>query len=108
MLKNILEVFKLGKIVTNPKAWKQGQITVGILVSLFSSLLYFGQTFGLDFYVPQDVLNSLATLIIFIFGLFINPALTIATTEKLGVPSGTSSTGESKSATDQARDFLTK
>lgn len=83
---SIPEVLKQGKIVSNPEAWKSGQVTVSFLAGFIGLLLSATQLFGLDIPVTQDQLLAISGGILAAFGL-LNPVATIASSDKVGLKS---------------------
>lgn len=81
---SIPEVLKQGKIVSNPEAWKSGQITVSFLAGFIGLLLSAASIFGLDLPVTQDQLLAIASGILTAFGL-LNPVATVASSDKVGI-----------------------
>jgi hypothetical protein len=79
-------VFRKGSVVANPTAWKNGQITASILAGLFGALIALGKTFGYDLSLSDDQLLTIGGAVVAIAGLFINPAATIASSDKVGLP----------------------
>lgn len=85
MLSALFDVLKKGSSVANPEAWKRGQITADVLAAFLVSIAAFGKALGipqaiLDFATPE-VLLGVATFIVGV----VSPALTVATTKKIGV-----------------------
>ena len=78
------EVLKQGKIVANPEAWKNGQITVSFLAGFIGLLLAACQLLGLDLPVTDEQLTTIAGGILAAFGLF-NPVATVASSDKIGL-----------------------
>ena len=79
-------VFRKGEVVANPAAWKNGQITASILAGLLGALVALGKTFGYDLSLSDDQLLTIGGAVVAIAGLFINPAATIASSDKVGLP----------------------
>jgi hypothetical protein len=93
--KAILNLFRKGHIVTNPDAWKKGQINVAILTALLSAIVVLSKAFGYEIPVTEDQLLIIAGIILSINSLF-NPIATTISSEKVGfglpVGSGTEGT----------------
>ncbi len=83
---SIPEVLKQGKIVANPEAWKNGQITVSFLAGFIGLLLSAAGIFGLELPVSQEQLLAIASGVLAGFGLF-NPIATAASSDKVGIKS---------------------
>lgn len=88
----LFSVFRKGKEVANPEAWKKGQVTGSIVAGLLASILALAKAFGYELPLSDDEILSIGTAIVVIVGLFVNPAITIASSKKIGV-STTSPTG---------------
>lgn len=82
---NIPEIFRKGKLVANPIAWKTGQITVGIMSGLLGSVVVACRAFGYEIPLTDDQIINIGSSIVAIVGLLWTPTVTVATTEKLGV-----------------------
>ena len=83
-LKALYSVFKAGEAVANPEAWKRGQITATILAGVFIALVQLAKVFGYDIPMDENTATSIAAGIITL----VNWLLTVATTKKIGLPSG--------------------
>lgn len=83
---SIPEVLKQGKVVTNPIAWKTGQITVSFLAGFLGLLVGALKLFGVELPITDEQLTLIASSILTVFGLF-NPVATVASTDKLGIKS---------------------
>jgi len=83
-LKAFYAVFQAGKSVATPEAWKRGQITATILAGVFIALLQLAKVFGYDIPMDENTATSIAAGIITL----VNWLLTVATTKKIGLPSG--------------------
>jgi hypothetical protein len=87
----LLEVFRKGKMVTNPEAWKNGQITVNVLSAAILALLTAAQVFGSSYPAILPIVSLLqihaldiAGVIILVNGMF-NPIATVVSSEKVGM-----------------------
>lgn len=78
------KVLKAGEMVANPVAWKRGQITVGYLVGFLSASVVLVRSLGYEIPVSDEQLSAIATVILFIYGLFNNVA-TSASTDKINL-----------------------
>ncbi len=76
-------VFKAGESVANPTAWKRGQITVAMLVTLGGAVLALLDTFGVHVDMSTDQLASIFGGVLTVVGLF-NHAVTVASSDKIG------------------------
>lgn len=79
-------VLRKGQAVANPAAWKAGQITGSVLAGLLAALIALAKVYGYDLPLTDAEILSIGSALVAIVGLFISPALTIATTDKLGLP----------------------
>lgn len=78
------EVLEKGKMVTNPEAWKTGQINTSVLMGLFAALITAARFFGYDLNLTDEELLSISTAIMAIYGLFYNPVATVVSSDKIG------------------------
>ena len=76
-------VFKKGKMVANPEAWKTGQVTVN-LVALLSALAVIAAGFGYDLQLSQETIQSAGSGMVALFAI-VNSIITVVSTEKIGV-----------------------
>jgi hypothetical protein len=83
----LFDVFKKGKMVANPVAWKAGQITGSIVAGLLASIVALAKVFGYELPITDDQILAIGSAIVAIVGLFISPAITVASTDKIGVQS---------------------
>jgi hypothetical protein len=81
-----LNVFRKGKVVANPTAWKTGQITGSVLAGLLAAIVAGAKTFGYDLPVSDDQLLAIGSGVVAVVGLFLNPAVTVASSDKVGLP----------------------
>lgn len=83
----LMEVFRAGKMVANPKAWKTHTVTINTLLVLISGGLAILNMFDCSFcgfqLTAEQQLN-IATGIITIAGVF-NAGSTVVTTDKIGI-----------------------
>lgn len=82
-----LSVFRKGRQVANPAAWKAGQITGSVLAGLLGAIVALTKVFGYELPLSDDQLLAIGSAIVAIVGLFISPAITTATSEKVGLQS---------------------
>lgn len=82
-----ISVLRKGKAVANPAAWKAGQVTGSVVAGLLGSIVVLAKAFGYELPLTDDQILAIGSSIVAIVGLFISPALTVATTEKIGLPS---------------------
>jgi hypothetical protein len=83
----LFDVFKKGKMVANPVAWKTGQITGSIVAGLLASIVALAKVFGYELPITDDQILAIGSAIVAIVGLFISPAITVASTNKIGLQS---------------------
>lgn len=82
-----LAVLKQGQCVANPAAWKNGQVTVAMLTGFLGALLSLARAFGVDVPLSDDQIAAVASGMLAVTGLLVHPALTVATSDKVGLPS---------------------
>ena len=85
-----LEVLRQGKSVSDPAAWKNGQITVAMLTGFLGALLGLARAFGVDLPLSDEQVATVASGMLAVTGLLVHPVLTVATSDKVGLPSKTS------------------
>jgi len=83
-VKAIFNLFNKGSIVSDPVAWKTGQITVGVLTSLLASVILLLKVFGYELPISPEQETAIATVVIFLVGLF-QPVATVVSSEKVGL-----------------------
>lgn len=81
----LLNVYRKGECCANAAAWKNGQITGSILAGLLAAIVAVSKSFGYDLPLTDSQLLSIGTSIVAIVGLFINPAITAATSSQVGL-----------------------
>ncbi len=79
-------VFRKGQVVANPTAWKTGQITGSILAGLLAAIVAGAKAFGYELPVSDDQLLAIGSGIVAVVGLFLNPAATVVSSDKVGLP----------------------
>lgn len=79
-------VFKQGKMVANPEAWKKGQITAGVIAGLLGAIVTGCRAFGYDLPLTDDQILSIGSAVVAVVGLFWTPTATVVSTDKLGLP----------------------
>jgi hypothetical protein len=82
----LFNVFRKGECCVHPAAWKNGQITGSILAGLLAAIVAASKAFGFDLFISDEQLLAIGSGIVAIVGLFINPAITTATSSKVGLP----------------------
>lgn len=81
---SIPDILRQGKMVSNPEAWKTGQITSSIIAGLLASLVGLGKLFGYDLPVSDDQLLTIGSGVMAVYGVFYHPLATIASSDKIG------------------------
>jgi hypothetical protein len=81
-----ISVLRKGKAVANPSAWKAGQVTGSVVAGLLASIVVLAKAFGYELPLTDEEILAIGSSIVAIVGLFISPALTVATTEKICLP----------------------
>ena len=92
-----LQVYRKGNVVTNPEAWKNGQITASVLAGVLGALIALAKTYGYDLPLTDDQLLTIGGAIIAIVGLFLNPTATVVSSNKVGLPASDASTNDQDS-----------
>lgn len=82
---NLPEIFKQGKMVSNPEAWKKGQITAGVLAGFIGAIVTAARAFGYDLPLTDEEILTIGSAVVTVTGLFWTPAVTVATTDKIGI-----------------------
>lgn len=83
-------VFKQGKMVANPEAWKKGQITAGVIAGLLGAIVTGCRAFGYDLPLSDDQILTIGSAVVAIGGLFWTPTVTVVSTKKVGIKSTSS------------------
>ena len=78
------EVVQKGKAVSNPEAWKKGQVTSNALAAFLVALLGAAQAFGYDIPLSAEQINYISGGLLSVYGMY-NVVATVVTTEKIGV-----------------------
>ena len=82
----LFNVFRKGECCVHAATWKNGQITGSIIAGLLAAIVALAKTFGYELPVTDEQLLTIGGAIVAIVGLFINPAITTATSSKVGLP----------------------
>jgi hypothetical protein len=80
-IKPLIMLFRKGKVVADPAAWKAGQITSTALVAFIWALVEVARAFGYEIPIDSDSADGIAVGII----AAVNLVLTITTSDKVGV-----------------------
>lgn len=78
-----LDVFKQGKAVANPEAWKKGQITVNMLSGFLMAVVALANTFGVSLPITPEIVDQIAYATLGTLAI-INPVATVVSTDKVG------------------------
>lgn len=81
-----LAVLRKGHAVANPAAWKAGQITGSVVAGLLAAAVALAKAFGYELPLSDEELLAIGSAIVAIVGLFISPAVTVASSDKVGLP----------------------
>lgn len=79
----ILQLFKQGFAVSDPKKWKERQITVTVLAAFIVALIQVLLVFGVSVPIDVDTANAIAAAVIGV----VNIVLTLTTSSTVGLPS---------------------
>jgi uncharacterized membrane protein len=96
MLKKVkagLDLMKAGKRVSDPAKWKTRQITSSMLVAAIWAAVNAASAFGVEVPVDAETVDAVAVAILAV----VNVVLTVTTTNKIGLPSGSKPTGSDRS-----------
>lgn len=80
-------VLRYGVSLSDPAVWKQRQNLFNALVGLLGALAVLLPLMGVNLDLNQDVVLKVAGGVAAVVGLFVNPYLTTATTDKIGLQS---------------------
>jgi hypothetical protein len=83
-LSAFLDLFRKGKEVANPAAWKNGTITVNAVAAVLASVVGVAKVFGYDLPVSQEILDQAAVGIVAFAGAG-NAVMHVITSSKVGV-----------------------
>jgi len=81
-LKALWNLFHQGQSVSDPKKWKERQITATVLAGLLAAVVNVISAFGYAIPIDAEATTSIAAGIIAV----VNVVLSITTTEKVGLP----------------------
>lgn len=81
-----LAVLRKGHVVANPAAWKAGQITGSVVAGLLAAAVALAKAFGYELPLSDEELLAIGSAVVAIVGLFISPAVTVASSDKVGLP----------------------
>lgn len=87
-------VFRKGQVVANPTAWKTGQITGSILAGVLAAIVAGAKAFGYELPVSDDQLLAIGSGVVAVVGLFLNPAATVVSSDKVGMSARNDTTDE--------------
>ena len=79
-------MYRKGECCVHAAAWKNGQITGSIVAGLLAAIVAASKAFGIDLPISDEQLVTIGGAIVAIVGMFINPAITTATSTKVGLP----------------------
>lgn len=83
--KAVIDLFKEGKAVTNPKIWKSYQVLGTTITGLLGSALVIARGFGYDIYIDDKTLGEVGVGIAAIVHLG-SSIITVISSEKIGIP----------------------
>jgi hypothetical protein len=92
-----LQVYRKGQCVTNPEAWKNGQITASAIAGVLGALVALAKAYGYTLPLSDDQLLTIGGSIIAIVGLFLNPTATVVSSDKVGLSASDASTNDQNS-----------
>lgn len=86
---SIPDVLKQGKMLVDATAWKTHQVTANMIAVFLGSVLALAKVFlGMDFGVSEEDLFTVGSGVLVVYGMY-NSWVTVATTEKIGLPDKT-------------------
>lgn len=97
----LFNVFRKGECCVHAAAWKNGQITGSIIAGLLAAVVAASKAFGFELPVTDEQLLAIGSGIVATVGLFINPAITTATSSKVGLPTISETTRETSPLTGE-------
>jgi hypothetical protein len=80
-----LELFKQGKEVANPAAWKNGTVGVNAVAGTLGAIAAIAAAFGYDFGLSEEVLQQIAGAVVAVAG-SVNAVMHVVTSKKVGLP----------------------
>jgi len=92
MIGDIFRVLRAGVELSNAEVWKKRQVLVNALAALLAALAGLASAFGHPLAIDQDGIGALAAGIAAAVGVF-NGWATVATTQRIGLPSGRDDSG---------------
>lgn len=78
----IWKLFRKGEEVTNPEAWKLGQITATAIIAFLAAAVQAAASFGLEVPVDENQLTAIAGGVLAVG----NVVLTLVTSKRAGLP----------------------
>lgn len=92
-------LFRQGQVISDPKKWKERQISATVLGAVLIALVNVLQAFGYEVPIDVETANAIAGGIIGA----VNVVLTIVTTDKVGLPdaSGVQAEGDTSPGNDR-------
>jgi hypothetical protein len=79
-------LFRKGECVSNPDAWKTGQITGSMVGGFLAALLVVAKAFGYSVPLTDDQLVTIGGAVVAVVGLFVHPAISAITSPNVGLP----------------------
>lgn len=78
----VLLLLRQGEVVINPKAWKDGQITVSALVGVLLAAVKLAQMFGYNVPIDPETAGTISAGVLAV----VNIAITVISSAKVGLP----------------------
>lgn len=85
MIRKVAALFDLlrkGRVVTDPARWKNRQITSSMIVAVLWALVHTAEAFGNEIPVGSETVDAVAVGVLAL----VNWVLTLATSDKVGLP----------------------
>lgn len=81
-LLSLWSLFRKGDAVSNPTAWKTGQVTATMLGALVLAVINLAKNFGYDLPIDSEGANAIGAAVLIV----VNSVLTITTSKSVGLP----------------------
>lgn len=78
-------LFKQGREVANPAAWKNGTIKVNAIAGLIGSAVVIAGGFGYDINLSEETINTAAAGVVALVGI-VNAVMHVITSARVGLP----------------------
>jgi len=86
-ISSLISVLYKGNKVADPEVWKNRTVAVNGVTALIVSVLALASSFGFDFGISNEQAEIIASAIVIVVFAGINIMSTLATSDKVGLPS---------------------